>query len=393
MGAGMGPKNACASLYWRTRNYLTQRRVILPYSTLQATALLRKAGFEPSRYRNAYPDLTANVTTDEAAVLHFYKYADDDTRHFPVELHVEGLSEIARSRLPKHVKARLFAALFASYCVPWSPLWDLAPDGFDSFWSDVISLLGGQFKPFVVAGDSHCHVYCRLFDHAGKTFVPIPFICYATSARGLVSKTSRSGAGGRLSRLAQALERSGAPPPVIFKFGQVDIEFVFDFHRAQAGETAFSEEKWLSFSTKSATNYVDFVADNFSSHAFRVMGIFPPALSDDVLRAGYTNANVAGSEGIQDLTALEAALRTLDFPDRERRTRLHAEFNQILSSQTARRNIPFFDDFPYYVGPDGRLADAFIPTHRGADHHLEKQASRQTAIDVIKHVFSDMSYS
>ena len=391
-GGGMFSRDALRALYWEARNRYAERRVLFPHSTTRVAAMFGKAGFDPRSYRNSYPDLAASIPSDEAAIVHFCRFSSDSTRHFPIELEAEGLSQIVRSRLRPSVKARILAGLFASYCVPWSALWTLDEAQFDKFWSHVISLLDGELRPFVVTGDSHCHIYCRLFERDGVYFVPLPFICYAASARGLVSRMSRSGAGIRLSRLAQALERAGARVPVIFKFGQVDVEFVFDFHRSQAGEIAFSEEKWRAFATTSAANYVDFVADHFQRQPLRVMGIFPPALADDVLRAGYANASVVASEGLQDLSELVAALRKLEFPDRRERTRLHLLFNEMVKAHAERRSIPFFDDFPFYAGADGQVNEAFIPTHRGTDHHLEKQSTRQTAIKIIKAVLSDMNY-
>ena len=190
-------------------------------------------------------------------------------------------------------------------------MWHLLPNEFEKFWLGVINLLSRDFRPYVIIGDSHCHIYCRMIESRSNIYVPIPLICYATSARGLVSKTSRSGAGVRIARMASALSQSRTSVPVIVKFGQVDVEFVFDFHRTKFGGVNFDEKEWVAYLGKSVDSYVQFVDEHFQKLKFRALGIFPPALVDDVLRNLRGLTPPVGVETICAILATEGSGRLL----------------------------------------------------------------------------------
>ena len=194
----------------------------------------------------------------------------------------------------------------------------------------------------------------------------------------------------RLARMASVLSKAKFAGPIIFKFGQVDVEFVYDFHRTQVRQIEFDERHWRAYLNKSVENYVVFVAEHFRQLSCRAVGIFPPALADDVLKSGYANAHVAATEGVADLSELVNSLRTLEFPDKVHRTLLHREFNQMLKRRANEAGVPYFDDFGFFLGGDGLLDYAFIPTHRGTDHHLERQATRTVAIRIITKIFSEI---
>src|SRR5437660_3772786 len=106
--------------YVPQRDHVRERRTLFPCSLAEVKALLESSGFDAERYRNSYPDLAAALRNDEEAIIHFCEHCDDSTRHFPLTVNPNGLAAISDSRLSIDLKARIFSALLASYCVPWS---------------------------------------------------------------------------------------------------------------------------------------------------------------------------------------------------------------------------------------------------------------------------------
>jgi hypothetical protein len=164
------------------------------------------------------------------------------------------------------------------------------------------------------------------------------------------------------------------PPEVatIFKFGQVDVEFVFNFKRIESRVAPFDADRFEEFCRRSAQSYVGFLGDHFHRRDVAVASIFPPALSDETWRAGYTNAHIAALEGDRSAEEIAAGVRLLEIPTLPERTRHHALYNAVLRELALRARLDFIDDFSPFIGADGLVDRAFTPETKGTNHHLER---------------------
>ena len=192
----------------------------------------------------------------------------------------------------------------------------------------------------------------------------------------------------RLSALAAALNSYGSDVPMLFNFGQVDVEFVFNFERIKNEDFSFSIERFDAFCDVSATAYMDFIGANFIGRKVHIMGLLPPALVDDAWLKGYVNAHVVATESSQALDDVLDGAKNLEIPSLLERTRLHQRYNELLRMKACGHNFEFVDSLPHFLGKDDVLDPKFIPTHKGADHHLEEPPSIATAEGLIKRILN-----
>jgi hypothetical protein len=347
---------------------------IAPESLDRVAGALSACGLRDDVYRRAYEDLAAALPEDGMGTPHFIAFCSEAMRPFPIDLSLEGLRRLFETRAPRVFKAKAAVALLNAHLAPHSPLWRGPVPRQAAFWSELLAILRMAGTPFLIIGDSHSNLYRRIVDGPERLGIPVPVLCSACSAIGLANPRSRSGAGKRLAGLGDALATSGAGTslPIFFKFGQVDAEFVFDFDRIRRERFEFSTLEFHRFCRRSVESYVSFVADRFAATRPCLIGLFPPALSDAAWREGYVNAHVVATESDVDLDHVIAGVRRLEIPDLARRTRLHALYNQLLRERAQAANIGFLNDFSYFLGPGGVLDPRFVPSHRGADHHLEE---------------------
>jgi hypothetical protein len=348
-------------------------RRVRPETMENVADALFQAGFSPLAYRSAYDDLAKSLQDDHAATLHFVAYCREDTRPFPIHLALEGLRRLFQLRVSLRFKANVAVAVLNSVCAPSSPLWNDSASIQRAFWGDLLAILRQAGKPYFIIGDSHAHLYRRIVCRKDGLLIPIPIQCLASSAMGLSNAASRSGAGTRLAQLGRALAEVSAfsEIPILFKFGQVDVEFVFNFDRIKNDQFKFCGDKFGLFCLRSVDSYLDFVSEHFSGNCVSIISLFPPALSDASWREGYANAHVVAIESSQGLDEVIAGVQKLEIPSLPERTRLHAYYNRLLREKAAQKKFGFLHDFPYFLGQDGVLDPSFIPTHRGTDHHLE----------------------
>ncbi len=350
-------------------------RQVGPDSIGAVSGALFEAGFSPSAYRLAYDDLAQALPCDNAATLHFIAFCQTDMRPFPIDLRLQGLRRLFTLRAPALFKARAAVALLNVHCAPSSPLWSAAPETQGAFWAELMCILRLVGAPYLIVGDSHSNLYRRIVIDQQRLLIPVPILCSGCSALGLANPNSRSGAGARLTQLGCALAQSSAAAsvPILFDFGQVDVEFVFNFDRVRRAQRQFLNEEFERFCKRSVEAYLDFVAANFRAESSSVISIFPPALSDASWREGYVNAHVVALESGQDLDAVVAGVRELEIPSLKARTHLHDDYNQLLRNAALHRGLGFLDAFRSFLQPDGSLDPRFIPSHRGSDHHLEEK--------------------
>ena len=242
-----------------------------------------------------------------------------------------------------------------------------------------------------IIGDSHSNLYRRDTKKDDAWLAPIPLLCSAGSALGLARPGSRSGYGQKILAWADALAKQPASAaPVFLKFGQVDVEFVWNFQRIRAAETAFSLQHFDDFAQQTARSYLGFVAslaERIGKVRLRVCAVFPPALADAAWAEGYVNGHVGALEGDRSKQELEAGIRTLEIPDLRMRTILHMIFNSYLRAGCLRMGVVFVDDFHPLLGADGVLDPAYIPHSKGRDHHLDHAAVHAAIAQVIRQEF------
>jgi hypothetical protein len=173
------------------------------------------------------------------------------------------------------------------------------------------------------------------------------------------------------------------PLPVFLKFGQVDTEFVYNFRRIEHGLYRYDPADCAEFLRDTAERYFSFLdrlAAVIGPDRMRVCSIFPPCLSDATCHDGYVNGHIAQLESDRQVAELSAALRRLEIPDLQERTRLHASFNREIESRCWCRQWTYVDDFTGILG--GR--DSIREEWRRNDHHLPFAATDDAVFAAIR---------
>jgi hypothetical protein len=329
-------------------------------------AALECCGFSVEAYVSANPDLRQLPDAD-AAMMHFIAIGIDEGRQFPIRLDLDGLSALGELDLAPEFTAAARAILVNNMIAPGASFWKRTAPEQRAFWARLIPILQGMASPYFIIGDSHSGLY-RYVISSSMPLLPVHVLTSACSAIGLGNPDSRSGAARRLEPLSDVID----VVPVIFKFGQVDVEFVHAFRRIEAGHAVFDPNDFGEFCRRSVRSYVDFLQNFGRRRSHFVASIFPPTLSDEAWRQGYVNAHVAMIEGDRPLEELRAGVRQLQVPSLPDRTRHHAQYNEILREQVDRAGLDFIDDFSPFIGPGGVVDPKFIPLSAGRDHHLER---------------------
>jgi hypothetical protein len=254
-------------------------------------------------------------------------------------------------------------------------------------WDELLALQELGARPYIVIGDSHSQNFRRVKARDGGFLLPIHILCGAGSALGLHNPKSKSGYGAQLAaytetlRLLPGIERV----PILLQFGQVDVEFVYNFRRMRGAEWRYHRQEALDFCHESTTAYTAFIDQTFLQNGLRpaLLSIFPPALSDAAWCEGYVNAHVAYNEDAGDLETIRAALRKLQIPDLQERTFVHRHYHKTLQERCLLSAIKYWDAFDCFLGPQGVLNRAFIPDRRGFDHHLEYQPTEKATVEIL----------
>ena len=238
--------------------------------------------------------------------------------------------------------------------------------------------------PYAVVGDSHSTHLVRRGWQGERWLLPLHCLCTGASARGLINPEAAAGAGAKARAFLEAL--APWPIPVLFKFGQVDVEFVFTFKRLESGQRVFDTAAFEAFGDETIERYVAFLQDatppSLRAKA-RVAGVFPPALSDKAWRQGYMNAHIADLHGPADRRALSARLAELELPSLDERTRLHKAFNTRLFTAATAAGFDMMFGFNAMLGPDGAVEPRHLGKAKGGNHHLGYAATRGPVLEQL----------
>lgn len=232
-------------------------------------------------------------------------------------------------------------------------------------------------RPILVFGDSHSRHYLRRSRQGDEFLLPIGVVKTGASARGLAAQASDPAG---VARSIAALRGSAHRLPMLFVFGQVDIEFIHAFKLAEAGVHEDRDEVFSSFMDETLDRYVRWLTTILTpderERAF-LAPVFPPALADDCWSRGYMNAQIARHSRLER-SVLNARISAIRTPTLLRRTQRHGAFNRALRARAAHIGMKMLGDFDDLC-EGGVVAPVFQGPPAGADHHLDHTALR-TAI-------------
>jgi hypothetical protein len=330
-------------------------------------AALAELGFDPGAYRSRYGDLQANLGSG-AEIEHFHGYGLREGREAPVSGPLAPVFARLAALWPEPVRRHDIARAIVLGRISERRAEPLSPEGA----LDLIAA-AAHFPPVLVIGDSHAQMYGGAAIASDR--LVLSQICWAGSARGLANPASKGQYGvaalGFLESLRSGL--TGPMPPILFHFGQVDVEFVYNFRRLRGGERRFDLADFESFVAETVAIYVRYLESvrlRLGHAAIFAASINPPALNDAAVSQGYVNGHVAYLHTDEEVAALEAGLRRLEFPDQVTRTQLHATFNTALSRACNGSGIGFVSVFDRLCS-GGVAAEVFTRAHGGTDHHLD----------------------
>ncbi|HEV2532083.1 hypothetical protein [Phenylobacterium sp.] len=329
-----------------------------------ARALLQ-VGFDDARYRQDYPDLAKLGPEVAAWHYHVAGRAEGRRAHFRLPWRVaEAKAQVLSLPAQEERLLRQDIAL--------ARLGEADVYGRDLEAFGELSRPHELWRPLVIVSDSHGQFYLAQEVLRRADLLPVPFLNTGASARGLMNPNSRGGHGSRILQMLEARGERLAHATVLFKFGQVDLEFVYDFQRIHSGQTAFDLAAASDFARESARRYAEFLRQARAATSARIVvsSALPPTLSDAALRQGVVNGHIAHLHAEADIEALAAGLARLDMPDQPTRTGLARTFNTTLQSACAELGLAFLDDFNPLLGPEGVIAPELIAWHGGSDHHI-----------------------
>lgn len=322
-------------------------------------------GFDGEGYRTDYPGIGAHAS-DRDCARHFHKTGRSDwlrirfTRPF-----AEAQAQIATLALDEAQKDQLRIDLAASL------LWQADISGAGAGAEDLLRP-NPAYRPLAIISDSHGQIYLTEEMIWAGGWMPVPMLCTGCSARGLGNPDSRAQAGPLIREHLRRLAASPGAVAALLKFGQVDLEFVYDYRRVRDGRRAFDLADAEAFARDSARRYLGFLRELQDETSIRliVTAALPPALNDAALREGYMNAHIVQLYATLSPDVLRAELQKLDMPDWRTRTGLAAVFNAELAAGCEAAGLAFYDDFSQLLGPDGLIAPDLLVWHGGTDHHI-----------------------
>lgn len=147
-----------------------------------------------------------------------------------------------------------------------------------------IDALGGQ--PFILIGDSHSTSWHDLQTSAvAEWHLDYWIFCAGASASGLSNPASRLQYGNRILSFIKRLNAldGGQSVPILLKFGQVDLEFVFHHRRIRSGSLVFDRTEFDAFKREVVARYVGFLTAHLTAADLArvtVMNVNPPVLSN-----------------------------------------------------------------------------------------------------------------
>lgn len=331
------------------------------------TVFLREHGFDGAAYARHYND-TMQLTPDEA-LEHFVRFGYRKGRHAPLRISMVAMQALRVTQWHEEWQAEIARRATRA------ALWTVDPTGND--FAKLLDLLSPapDHLPTIMIGDSHSAFLTQAPAMLAAGIFPVPILCSGGSARGLQNANSRSQYGPHILDLLARLSSTTLRPPIVFKFGQVDLEFLFDLKRIRDSVTAYTHTAMRQFIDDSIERYAAFLAEcsRIYHGTMIVMANFPPTLGDKILRAGYVNAHIAFLNDEDDVEQLRAALIALDHPDLAERTAMTRYWNRRLAEACDMLGLACLEEFDGLLGKDGLIHPDFAVPQ---DHHLQLRSRR-----------------
>lgn len=232
-------------------------------------------------------------------------------------------------------------------------------------------------RAFLIAGDSHSALYVHRSRRQQEWLFPLHYLATAASARGLDRSESSLRHGEAIQHLLANLSQTRLRIPVMFVFGQVDVEFVYMFKRLATDPPAAADAIPIEdFGAETIVSYITFARrmKNETGAEIHLATIFPPALSDAAWRQGYLNANIAlDHAGMPDAMVQERLART-EIATLPVRTAQHGHFNERLTAAAKIAGLPTLDAASQLPKQDGVVSTSLLGAAAGSDHHLDAEA-------------------
>lgn len=160
--------------------------------------------------------------------------------------------------------------------------------------------------------------------------------------------------------------------PVVFAFGQVDLEFVLPYNAIRKhGLNRLPTGYVAEFIRRTVEYYVAFLSSAVPEarrDAAIVGSVLPPTLADRHWAAGYISALM----GAGDDADLSAQIRAFRIPSIATRAAMHEAFNWQLKQAANAAGFRFLDAFSAFAGPNERVDPRFTSISGGRDHHLDQ---------------------
>ncbi len=365
------------------RSWIVQALAELGPEATDFGHILQRAGFDVVAYVDRNEDLSILVGDKIAAVRHYYTWGVNELRVAPFQAPLAVLNRIIKDApISQSLKQKLSQSAALSRAHK-----DTVYERDELQLRDLLSP-SDHYVPLLVFGDSHAAYYHNHAPMVDAGWLPVPYICLAGSARGLINAESRSGYGRLISAFINknydVIEASRAA--VVFKFGQVDLEFVFNFTRMKLGSPDFDYLEFHRFMLETCEHYFSYLKCVKGlmplGTPFVVASAFPPVLSDVHLRAGYTkvHADVAFANLSSDvMDRLMLVISEYEMPTLRLRTYLHHLFNSELAARASASGWIYQDEFTGFLDATGVVAAPYVEITQGSDHHLDFNAAATRA--------------
>ena len=355
-----------------------------PYSPEDLQSLLQMLAFDSVGYQARYSDL-AHLSR-EVALEHFVNHGWGEGRvpHFALDI-----AELQRRLrwLSASPEAKCALERMVALCI----IKGMDPSFLE--WSAIKDLLrpAENYMPFLIIGDSHSHFFEPLVFLKSGVF-PVLLLCSGGSARGLANPNAKSANGPRILTVLNQVTQANIGAPIVFKFGQVDIEFVYNFRRVAQQMHAFDLEDAEEYARQTIKRYARFLLQcrTVCPNPIIVSSVFAPTLSDVAIRDGYINAHIGQLHSDSEIKTLTAQLKDLDYPSLTMRTKYNRYFNDLLRRSCLDLGLEYLEEFDAMLDANGTIDATYTSAHRGTDHHicLGEAATQERMAVVANHLAS-----
>ena len=318
-----------------------------PLNLRDLVAALDHAGFSGDVYRRSFADLNASLEDDAAGTLHFLRHGYSEGRIFPVQLNLAGLDRLRHLG----VRNRIYLQnLFVAVITAWIGTnvrnsVDLATHG-----PTIEHLRAMGALPLVILGDAFAGSYRRGSSIGMRWICPLALM----PLEGGIDELLRTAPS---ALLAAQPDLDVEAIPVLWAFGQVDIEHGYLAHRLRNGIGTGDMDAFHDFAMPLAMAYMEFVAGAVPREEFAlhwIAGPLPPARQ--ATDQGLTASDLVREFG-RDLPEKLAAAGVDSLLDR---TLMHQSFNGKLEQAAANRGFNFLHTFDYFLAGHGVVDDQYL---------------------------------